>query len=540
MALREIFAHFGFSFDQAALKNTSRAVDNVRDKAKHAGAGLTHVAEGLKAAFAGFLAGEVAHITNEIAEQADQVAKLSQQLGIGTDNMQAWSLAAGLAGADSAEFTGGLRKLSAALAGTTADSKDTIELFKKLGVTTKDGNGEARQLDDILPDVAEGFKNLTNGTEKAALASQLFGRSGLKLLPLLNQGTEGAKKLKEEFVALGGGFSPEALKNAEEYNDSITRLQFSFFSLKSQLLTSVYPSLQKTIDSITHGVVAAGKWLHETTALGTGIKILAALLTGKLALALAPYLLPGLKFLAIFLAVDDLIAFLEGKDSVIGAILNHWFGDGTATVVRKWCNSAKDAIVGTFVGALDLLKLALADTDAESDKVWEHFVKATNPVADAIDRIVAGVKQIYAAFTDWDNVKGNVNDLLDLVTSPFDTEADKEQKRKRRADSLNARADAAIAANPLSKAVVNPAHEALANAYANIAGGVAAPPSIRALDTRAAATVNNISPITVQQTFGPGTGPEVRKIAKDAATAGVKQGLADYRAALQSLEQRAP
>src|SRR5512146_1349176 len=105
MALREIFAHFGFSFDQTALKNTSRAVDNVRDKAKHAGAGLTHVAEGIKAAFAGFLAGEVAHITNEIAEQADQVAKLSQQLGIGTDNMQAWSLAAGLAGADSAEFT---------------------------------------------------------------------------------------------------------------------------------------------------------------------------------------------------------------------------------------------------------------------------------------------------------------------------------------------------------------------------------------------------------------------------------------------------
>jgi hypothetical protein len=60
----------------------------------------------------------------------------------------------------------------------------------------------------------------------------------------------------------------------------------------------------------------------------------------KLGGALAPYLKTGLKFGAIFLAVDDLLAFLQGKDSVIGDLIEAAFGEGSSETVRLWVNDA--------------------------------------------------------------------------------------------------------------------------------------------------------------------------------------------------------
>ncbi len=540
MALREILAHFGFTIDRAGLDAAGRGVERVKHATEGAGASLNHFVEGLRGAVAGVAAGAFAELTTQIAEQAAALQDTSEQTGLATDELQAWTLQAQLGGASAQDFVIGLRKVSKELATGVDESGQQSKLFQHLGIATKDAHGEVRDLAAVLPEIAEKFKGLKSGAEKSALAQQLFGRSGTKLVPILNEGAEGIAKLHAQFEELGGGFSAEAIKRADEYDDSLVKLNFSFFGLKSLLATQVFPWLAKVVGGLTEASVGAGKWLKETTGVSTAIKILAAVLGGTLIKALAPFLLPGLKFLAIFLAVDDLIGFLQGKDSVIGKILNHMFGDGTATVVRKYCNDAKDAITGTLIGALDLLKLAFSENDEASKALWQDFELATRPVERILDSIFEKLNLIKSAFTDWDTIKTGANDFLDAITSPFDTDADKQQKQQRKTRRLSDQADAAIAANPIAKAVSNPAHEALANAYANIAGGIAAPASIRAVDTRAAATVNNISPINVQQTFAPGTGPEVRKLAKDAAREGVAQGLAQYRAALQNLDQKAP
>src|SRR5688572_33326266 len=48
----------------------------------------------------------------------------------------------------------------------------------------------------------------------------------------------------------------------------------------------------------------------------------------------------GLKFAAVFAAIDEVLGFLNGKDSLIGDLLNGAFGDGTADAVRDWVNDA--------------------------------------------------------------------------------------------------------------------------------------------------------------------------------------------------------
>lgn len=538
MALREILAHFGFTIDRSGLDAAGRGIEKVKKETAGAGASLTGFVDGLRGAVAGIAAGAFAELTSEIKDQAAALKDTSEQTGLSTDELQAWTLQAQLGGASAQDFVTGLRKVSKELATGVDESGQQSKLFKRLGIDTKDAAGNTRDLSSVLPEIAEKFKGLTNGAEKSALAQQLFGRAGTKLVPVLSEGAAGVAKLKAQLDDLGGGFSQEAIDRADEYDDALIKLNFSFFGLKSLLATQVFPWLAKTVGELTKASVGAGKWLKETTGVSTAVKILAAVLGGTLLKALAPFLLPGLKFLAIFLAVDDLIAFLDGKDSVIGKILNGWFGDGTATVVRAWANSAKDAITGTFIGALDLLKIAFADTDEASKKAWQDFELVTRPVERILDSIVDKIKIIKDAFTDWDTIKTGANDLLDVITSPFDSDSDVQQKNQRRTDRASAKADAAIKANPPARAGNNPAHEALANAYSNIANGVAAPAAIRAENPTASVT-NNISPIQLTQTFAPGTGPEVKKIAADAARSGVEQGLSQYRAALQNLDQKA-
>ena len=540
MALREIFATFGFAYDKAKLQEITRGVEGVKNSAKAAGGsgGLDSLIKGLQGA-AALLAGNVFfQFTNQIKTQAAELMDLSEQTGIATDELQAWTLAANLGGASAQDFTAGLRKLSKELATGVDESGQQSKLFKTLGIDAKDGAGNVRELSDVLPEIADKFAGLRTGAEKSALAQQIFGKAGSKLVPILSQGAAGVARLKAQFEELGGGFSKEAIEQADAYDDALIKLNFSFFGLKSLIANSVFPILTNLVATITKASVGASKWFKETTLLGNGVKALAAVLTGKLLLALAPFLLPGLKFVAIFLAVDDLLAFLDGKESVIGDILNRWFGNGTADSVRAWCNSAKEAIVGTFMGALDLLRIAFASTDAEQQKLWEHFELATRPVERAIDAIIEKLNVLLGIF-DAEVLLDGANDLLDLVTDPFDSAEDKAAKAQRRAARKDAKLPQLGAGSVATAGTATEAAPFSLNFRDD--SGPADPRSfVPKPATIGPPVVNNISPVQVTQTFGPGTPADVRKAAETGSRAGVAAGLAEYRSALQGVEQRAP
>lgn len=539
MALREILAHFGFTIDRAGLDAAGRGVEKVKKETAGAGQALTGFVDGLRGAIAGVAAGAFVSLTGEIKEQAAALKDTSEQTGLATDELQAWTLAANLGGASAGEFVAGLRKVSKELATGVDESGQQSKLFKRLGIDTKDAEGNTRDLASVLPDIAEKFKGLTNGAEKSALAQQLFGRAGSKLVPVLSQGAAGVAALKRQLDDLGGGFSQEAIDRADDYDDALIKLNFSFFGLKSLLATQVFPWLAKTVDELTKASVGATKWVKETTGLSTAVKLLAAIIGGTLLKALAPFLLPGLKFLAIFLAVDDLIAFLDGKDSVIGALLNGWFGDGTATVVRAWANDAAEAVKGLISGGLDLLKIAVSSNSAEIAALGDHFFTVTAGIERAIDKVIAKVKGLAEA--------------LGLIPKVDGLTVEHNNKQEKRHDQegkgfLNRAVDflgltggglrdpnsAAFKENQHNQAI-----QAARNAAANSEGAQSTAPA-RAEIPSASPVTNNISPVTVTQTFAPGTGPEVRKVAQDAAKAGVLQGLSEYRASIQNLEQRAP
>jgi len=105
---------------------------------------------------------------------------------------------------------------------------------KGMGVAYRDAHGKLKPMDQILPGMADKFKNMPNGPEKTALALKLFGRGGAAMIPMLNKGSAGLKAMAAESDKLGttlSGKDLEAVKqstiNKRKMGEAVKGLQIA-------------------------------------------------------------------------------------------------------------------------------------------------------------------------------------------------------------------------------------------------------------------------------------------------------------------------
>jgi len=421
-ALREIIAHFGFDFDGKKADEADKKIGHVKHSAEHSAHGVETLIHAANALLGVSIAREVREWVESIAQSAVEIENTAQATGLSTKALQVWQFGAKQANLDAGEFAMSLRRLSTALAGGVDETGSQSKVFAKLKISTKDAHGQVRQLGDVLPEIADRFHDMKDGAAKAALAQELFGRQGARMIPLLNKGSAGVAELTRDFEELGGGFQPEAIERAEEFHKQTVRLSVAFDSLKNLIAIGIFPRISKLVEAVTRGVANFASWAKNTTLVTSAVGSLTTAIGFGLFKALQPYLGPGLKFVAIFLAVDDLIGFLEGKDSLIGKILNGWFGDGTATVVRDWINDA----IEWFRSGFDDMRAVIPVFVAALEAGWDS-------AAEAFDDFVLGLEK------KWNNL---VNKLPDILGGGSDLNIDTGDAQAR-ADKAKARTEAA-------------------------------------------------------------------------------------------------
>lgn len=380
MALREILAKFGFEFDKAKLREVNKEVEGTKD-------GIASVFKVLAAG--AFIAG-IKSFVGGIEHLGSSLNDLSEQTGLGTDNIQLFQYVAGTAGVEAEETSAAIRKLGVTLGNAAAGGADQAKAFTELGVKFSDAAGHARSLDDVFPDLIESFGKITDDGKASRLAVDLFGRSGVKLLGFLKQGKAGLEQFRGEFEALGGGMSAEAIKAADEYGDSLVGLDVAFTGLKSLIGAELFPILTDLVGYFTQGVAWLRHISKETELVKGGLIALG--LAGVVALTalLAPFapIIAAVATLTLFF--DDLINFVEGNDSVIGAALNGLFGPDTAEKVRGNLNDFGKMIKDFFE---DLIREPKKFFD-ELKKLYEDIQNFQNSsgVADRVSKAVSGGK----------------------------------------------------------------------------------------------------------------------------------------------------
>jgi len=352
------------------------------DKASGASAQrfINGVKSGLKAVgvLAGVATAAMGKMIGDTAAAADQYAKMSKQVGISVEGLQQLEFAAKISGTGLGALRTGLQRFARTADDAGQGLKTAQEPFERLGVAFEDGEGKARPLEAMLGDIADKFQQLPDGTRKTALAMKTFGRAGAQLIPLLNEGSAGVDKLKAEFTELGAEISGDQAKGFEEYNDTMLRVRTMLTGFRNQAVIALLPQLKKISGQILAWakanrelikqklaafmkgmvkfvialvkvvgfliknakalVIGFAAWKAALLAVALAQKIVAAegvvaavkLAAAWLAAAL-PIILMIVLFVALVLVIEDFVAFLTGKESIIGSVfgeaIEQWLQD---------------------------------------------------------------------------------------------------------------------------------------------------------------------------------------------------------------------
>ena len=240
-----------------AEDKTRQAFESVRAGLDGVGRSASTIAATVAgmAGLGGILSGAgISAMVKESIDAADAMNDLSQRIGIAVQDLAKYELAAKQSGTSMEAIARGVK----GLAGSMLEHGDAL---KKAGITAKDADGAMRQLADL-------FARMPDGMEKTVLATKLFGKAGMDLIPMLNMGSKGldeSAQKSERYAAAMAVLAPQA----DKFNDQMAEIAMSGKVVGLTLANEVVPTLSSVAEEfgkvgITGEVV--GKVLGEALA----------------------------------------------------------------------------------------------------------------------------------------------------------------------------------------------------------------------------------------------------------------------------------
>lgn len=217
----------------------SSAVGSIGDFVR-SGPGMVTVAGAAGAALLSF--------ADKAQQLALKVGKLSEATGMSTESASRWVEVAGDVGVEADKLAGLVQKLTSNL-GATPDK------FAALGVEIQHAKDGSVDMNATLLDAIGVLNKTTDPTKRAALAQQLFGKAWADAAELIGMSADDLSKRLGE-VSDAKIISPDDVKRAREYRDSMDKLSDVGEDLAITLGKAVLPVLTATADAVG--------WLSDT------------------------------------------------------------------------------------------------------------------------------------------------------------------------------------------------------------------------------------------------------------------------------------
>lgn len=135
--------------------------------------------------FAGLSIAAVSSAARGVMQFAKQITEMSENIGVSTTFLQQFGYAARKTGVDAEQAQGSLDKLSKKIGEARTGNKEAIESFDKWGVSLKDAGGNALDVEQVTEAIAKRMNEIEDPTKRAAMAFDLFGKQGGKLVATL-------------------------------------------------------------------------------------------------------------------------------------------------------------------------------------------------------------------------------------------------------------------------------------------------------------------------------------------------------------------
>lgn len=194
---------------------------------------------------ASVVGGAAAALVMKVADSASAVSDASQRVGMSAEDYQQWTYAAKQSGVEASTLEGLMRKQQTVFAQASAGNKTAAETYQELGIDIK-----GLTAGDAFNKSMDALASLKDETKRNELANKLFGKSYAELTPLLKNGANGIKALKDEAVEMGAVMSNETVESGDKLGDTIDKIKASFGGMVNNLVGSVMPVVQQLLEII--------------------------------------------------------------------------------------------------------------------------------------------------------------------------------------------------------------------------------------------------------------------------------------------------
>jgi len=226
---------------QEALTFAKKSQDAV-DKAERAIKGsMSNIATSALGAVAAFAS--VSSVINGLKSSINvlgQLDDMAQKTGSSVENLSKLQKVAVQFGQDFNVIDVKLSKFARGLAGIDDEGGKTAQALKAIGISQE--FVKANDPSAVMVEVAKRLQGYQDGASKAALATDLFGKAGVELLPFLNDAAGSMDKFQ--------GVSDEAAARAAKLQDDIGGLKVKFQELFDTLTIGIIPSLDAFISRL--------------------------------------------------------------------------------------------------------------------------------------------------------------------------------------------------------------------------------------------------------------------------------------------------
>lgn len=374
------------------LRAMSEQFKDMGNKLESAGRSM----QGLSTAAAAVTAA-IGALTVKSGKWADDMNTMSKVYGIGTDELQKYSAAAELVDVDVETIARSHVKLTKAMSGAADGTGANAEAFEKLGVSVVNSDGSLRDADAVWQDTIAALGQMTNETERDALAQQLMGKAAAQLNPLIEDGGKTYEEVSKTLQKYSLDYiDRETLDQANEFNDSLDMIKtvgmVAFQQLGTQLAAYLAPAMERVVDLVGRLAEWFANLSPRTQAIIAGIAAVVAVLAPLLiGLGKISFAISSIMSLMATLgpAIGGIVATFGPVILIIGAVVaagillyKNW------DTIKAKAIAFKNSVIATF----NAFKAKVAST---FNSIRDAIVK---PIQTAINKVKAIVQRIKSFF----------------------------------------------------------------------------------------------------------------------------------------------
>jgi phage-related protein len=175
------------------------------------------------------------------AEATDRIDKMSQRMGMSKKGFQEWDYVLSQNGVSMDSMQMGMKRMTQSAQQSAQGVGKGAESFEQLGISATNSSGAMKSQEQIFNESVIALQGMEDGTRKAGLAQDIFGKSGQEMLPLINGSAKGVENLKNKANELGLVLSDQAIASGVKFTDQMDTMKRVIGGVASQIGVKLMP-----------------------------------------------------------------------------------------------------------------------------------------------------------------------------------------------------------------------------------------------------------------------------------------------------------